>query len=277
MRALVDGAWLLRLAGDAASADEADGAAAQLRRAITASLEQVAARLGRLAMPAAPERSFDAGMIGALVACAPLGLLPPDDPWVRRHPRRGAGALLLEGRLLRRRRPHRPGPVTDVADRPLRARGGRSEGVAPAAVDARRRHAHVHVAGSDPSPPGRRLPGRRAPRRGERPPSSASSARCSCGRHRTGASPWPRSSRRTGRAGRWRSTTPRHTTGRISYALRWHGDRPALLWQCERPGVTLTVPGPRPVVLDRRSVRRSAAQPPTGPGCLSRCRTPDQL
>ena len=31
--------------------------------------------------------------------------------------------------------------------------------------------------------------------------------------------------------------------GRLSYALRWHGDRPALLWQCERPGVTLTVPG----------------------------------
>jgi hypothetical protein len=31
--------------------------------------------------------------------------------------------------------------------------------------------------------------------------------------------------------------------GRISYALRWHGDRPALLWQCERPGVPLTVPG----------------------------------
>jgi hypothetical protein len=31
--------------------------------------------------------------------------------------------------------------------------------------------------------------------------------------------------------------------GRISYALRWHGDRPALLWQCDRPGVTLTVPG----------------------------------
>jgi hypothetical protein len=31
--------------------------------------------------------------------------------------------------------------------------------------------------------------------------------------------------------------------GRISFALRWHGDRPALLWQCERPGVALTVPG----------------------------------
>jgi hypothetical protein len=31
--------------------------------------------------------------------------------------------------------------------------------------------------------------------------------------------------------------------GRISYALRWHDERPALLWQCERSGVTLTVPG----------------------------------
>ena len=31
--------------------------------------------------------------------------------------------------------------------------------------------------------------------------------------------------------------------GRISYALRWHGDRPALLWQCERAGVPLSVPG----------------------------------
>jgi hypothetical protein len=31
--------------------------------------------------------------------------------------------------------------------------------------------------------------------------------------------------------------------GRISYALRWHGERPALLWECERPGVRLTVPG----------------------------------
>jgi hypothetical protein len=31
--------------------------------------------------------------------------------------------------------------------------------------------------------------------------------------------------------------------GRISYALRWHGERPALLWQCEHPGVPLTAPG----------------------------------
>src|SRR5947208_1294006 len=57
-------------------------AAGQLRDAITASLDQAAVRLGRPAMPAAPGRGFDAGMIGSLVASAPLGLLPPDDPWV---------------------------------------------------------------------------------------------------------------------------------------------------------------------------------------------------
>jgi len=31
--------------------------------------------------------------------------------------------------------------------------------------------------------------------------------------------------------------------GRVSYAIRWHGDRAALLWQCDRPGIRLTVPG----------------------------------
>jgi hypothetical protein len=31
--------------------------------------------------------------------------------------------------------------------------------------------------------------------------------------------------------------------GRISYAVRWHGERPALLWECERPGVRLIAPG----------------------------------
>jgi hypothetical protein len=30
--------------------------------------------------------------------------------------------------------------------------------------------------------------------------------------------------------------------GRISYAVRWHGARPALLWECERP-MRLTAPG----------------------------------
>lgn len=31
--------------------------------------------------------------------------------------------------------------------------------------------------------------------------------------------------------------------GRVSYAVRWHGERPALLWDCERSGVRLRAPG----------------------------------
>src|SRR5207245_2023052 len=75
-------AALLSGAGGGAAAAEAEAAAAELRTAITASLARVAANLGRVAMPAGPRRGLDAGMIGSLVACAPLGLLPPDDPWV---------------------------------------------------------------------------------------------------------------------------------------------------------------------------------------------------
>lgn len=36
---------------------------------------------------------------------------------------------------------------------------------------------------------------------------------------------------------------PTRAGGRISYAVRWHGDRPALLWECEQPGVRLLAPG----------------------------------
>ena len=38
-----------------------------------------------------------------------------------------------------------------------------------------------------------------------------------------------------------RGAPTRH--GRVSYALRWHGSRAALLWECERPGMTLRAPG----------------------------------
>lgn len=36
---------------------------------------------------------------------------------------------------------------------------------------------------------------------------------------------------------------PTRAAGRISYAVRWHGERVALLWECERPGVRLRAPG----------------------------------
>jgi hypothetical protein len=44
------------------------------------SLGHTAERLGTLAVPAGPRRRLDPGAIGSLVACAPLDLLPADDP-----------------------------------------------------------------------------------------------------------------------------------------------------------------------------------------------------
>ena len=58
--------------------------------------------------------------------------------------------------------------------------------------------------------------------------------------------------------------------GDLSFAVRWHGDRPALLWELvPRPGqdgpVRITVPGPRPVVRhDRAAGRGACSRPPTG-------------
>ncbi len=50
------------------------------RADVDASLTQVAARIGRAAMPASPYRRLDAGMIGSLVALYPLRLFDARDP-----------------------------------------------------------------------------------------------------------------------------------------------------------------------------------------------------
>ena len=80
LRGLLDGAMLLDAAGrpdDAAQAAQwADG----LERDLDRSLETVAARLGTRAVPAGPRRRPDPGLIGSLVACSPLALMPADDP-----------------------------------------------------------------------------------------------------------------------------------------------------------------------------------------------------
>ena len=47
---------------------------------VDAALRHAAVRLGRPAMPAAPDRPLDAGMIGNVAACWPLDLMPADDP-----------------------------------------------------------------------------------------------------------------------------------------------------------------------------------------------------
>ena len=52
--------------------------------------------------------------------------------------------------------------------------------------------------------------------------------------------------------------------GRLSFAIRWHGERPALLWELEpHEGigpVLLTTPALDPVVVHRRAGRGGAAR-----------------
>jgi len=242
VRALVDGAWLLRLAGEGPSAQKAETAAGQLRDVITASLDHVAARLGRVAMPAAPDQIFDPGMIGALVACAPLGLLPPDDPWV-------LGTLdVLRERFC----------VKDAFFDGL----GRT-GLIPTLT---LRIARCELETGDPkawrrvrwlldaATPTFTWPEAIHPRLG--------GGCLGDGHHGGSAAAFLGFVRQvlvretpdggvalatifppewTGQPMEVHDAPTHH--GRVSYALRWHGDRPALLWHLERSGVTLTVPG----------------------------------
>lgn len=80
LRGLLDGAALLRAGGRGSAAAVAAGWAAELEAAIRSSLAVVATRLGTPAIPAGPRRRIDPGVIGSLVACWPLGLMGADDP-----------------------------------------------------------------------------------------------------------------------------------------------------------------------------------------------------
>ena len=81
-RGLRDAAAVARWRGDAGAAAAADSAAERLRAALLASIHRVMGPLGVRAIPAGPTRGIDAGMIGSLAACYPLGLLEPDDPLI---------------------------------------------------------------------------------------------------------------------------------------------------------------------------------------------------
>lgn len=74
------GAELLRAVDQPEAADDAERFAAAMWADVEASLASTAERLGTSAIPAGPRRHLDSGAIGSLVACAPLGLLPADDP-----------------------------------------------------------------------------------------------------------------------------------------------------------------------------------------------------
>jgi hypothetical protein len=80
LRGLIDGALLLGVAGQDRAAIKADEWAGAFRADLDASMELVAERLGTRALPAGPRRRIDTAVIGSLVACYPLRLLPGDHP-----------------------------------------------------------------------------------------------------------------------------------------------------------------------------------------------------
>lgn len=75
-------AWGADRLGRAAQARELLHEADLFMKDIDASLATAAERSGRLAMPAAPSRNFDCGMIGNVASVYPLELMPADDPRV---------------------------------------------------------------------------------------------------------------------------------------------------------------------------------------------------
>ena len=80
LRGLLDGAVLLRAGGRDAAADRADAWAVDMRADLEASLALVAERLGSAVVPAGPRRRVDPGVIGSLAACWPLRIFDADDP-----------------------------------------------------------------------------------------------------------------------------------------------------------------------------------------------------
>jgi hypothetical protein len=73
------GAELLAAVGEPTASADASRFAATMWADVERSLARTADRLGTAAMPAGPRRRIDPGLIGSLAACWPLDLLPPDD------------------------------------------------------------------------------------------------------------------------------------------------------------------------------------------------------
>lgn len=76
---LRDGARMLRAAGEDEAADRAQAFLESMTADVRSSMAVTAERLGSAAVPAGPRRRLDAGVIGSLAAVWPLQLLPADD------------------------------------------------------------------------------------------------------------------------------------------------------------------------------------------------------
>lgn len=82
LKGLTDGAALLRALGDDDAATQADLAADDVRADLEHSFTLLRERLASDVLPAGPRRRIDAAIIGGLVACSPLGLYRHDHPMI---------------------------------------------------------------------------------------------------------------------------------------------------------------------------------------------------
>ena len=82
LKGLIDGAELLRAAGEEESAAQTELAADDFRNDLEHSFALVRERLRSDVLPAGPRRRIDAAIIGGLVACSPLGLYAHDHPMI---------------------------------------------------------------------------------------------------------------------------------------------------------------------------------------------------
>jgi hypothetical protein len=80
LRGMLDAAEVLDALGEGDAAVDVRAGAARFRADIDASMAAVSSRLGTAAIPAGPNRRVDPGAIGSLAACWPLRLMAADDP-----------------------------------------------------------------------------------------------------------------------------------------------------------------------------------------------------
>jgi len=241
-RGLIDAAELFRRVGDDEKAAACTTVADELRAALFHSLELAATRLGQKVMPAGPNRGLDAGMIGSLAACYPLRLMAADDPWMAAtidtiRARFCVGDAFFQGIS-------HTGLGTyltlQLAFVELEAGDARAwtrlqwmlnaatptftwpEAIHPQLGGGCMGDGHHGWAAADFLSLVRNVLVRE-----QRDGSVALLTILPPG--------WAGQPVEVQRA-------PTHA-GVVSYAVRWHGDRPALLWECDRPGITLRAPG----------------------------------
>ena len=256
------GAELLRAVDQRDAAAEADRFAAAMWDDLERSLALAAERLGTIAIPAGPRRRVDSGAIGSLVACTPLDLMTPDDP-----------RIAATAEVIRQRFTLDPPPRARDAPGDRSTEGGRAffQGISHTGLGT---YLTLQLAAVELRMGDRRCLDRLAWMLDAATPTwtwpEAIHPRLEGGCMGDGQHGWAAAELlafvrdllvREGGGGvalaslvpedwygqGWEVHDAPTAAGRVSYAVRWHGDRAALLWEVTpHPGVErvpLSAPG----------------------------------